>query len=146
MIHRSLTARLAHVLERWGLALAGAACGLYVAAYMARTSNEHLSSILALTVVMAIGALGFYLGIDVPPSQANSARQDASGDVTVEPDRVEVLSAFGTFVAALAALCAVYAILTDSMEGVPWPTIIPLGWVLGALMQIISGAIARLRP
>lgn len=143
MLHRSLTGRLAHVLERCGLALAGAASGLYVAAFMTRTSNEQLSSIMALTVVMAIGALGFYLGIDIPPPADAQAR--ASADATVEPDRVEILSALGTFIAALAALAAVYAILTDTLTDTPWPTVVPLGWVVGAVMQIVAGAIARLR-
>ena len=147
MIHRSLTAKLAHMLERWGLALAGAACGLYVAAFMARTSGEQLSSLFALAAVMLFGALGFYLGIDVPPPASADPAQNSSttAEVTVEPDRVEVLSAFGTFIAALSALCAVYAILTDSMTGNPWPMLIPLGWVLGIFMQIIAGTIARRR-
>ena len=43
MIHRSASDRLAHTLERSGLAMAGAACGLFVAAYMARTQVDILS-------------------------------------------------------------------------------------------------------
>lgn len=147
MIHRSFRGKLAHILERCGLAFAGAACGLYVAAYLARTSNERLSSLLALFLVMAIGALGFYLGIDVPPpaSPAPEGAGEAPREITVEPDAVEILSAVGTFVAALAALSAVYAITTDAETGGPWATAVPVGWVAGALLQIIAGAVARKR-
>ena len=49
MVHRSFTDRLAHVLERSGLAMAGAACGLFVAAYMARTQVEALSAAIPMT-------------------------------------------------------------------------------------------------
>src|SRR5215469_2393986 len=97
MIHRSLGDRLAHVLERSGLAMAGAACGLFVAAYMARTEVDLLSSGWLVLLIMILGALGFYLGIDMP-ARADAPAPDSG------PDAVEILSAAGTFLAALATL------------------------------------------
>ena len=74
MIHRSFSDRLAHMLERAGLAMAGAACGLFVAAYMARTQVEILSAAWLMLAVMIVGALGFYLGVDVPPPASPPGR------------------------------------------------------------------------
>jgi hypothetical protein len=138
MIHRSFGDRLAHVLERSGLAMAGAACGLFVAAYMARTEIEMLSAAWLILAVMVMGAVGFYLGIDVPPSP--NALQEGSG-----PDRVEILSAAGTFLAALTTLASVAIVLLDFYPRLIWPAIILLGWLLGAILQIAAGTIARLR-
>jgi len=138
MIHRSLGDRLAHVLERSGLAMAGGACGLFVAAYMARTQVEALSAAWIILAVMILGALGFYLGVDVPPP-ANLPKEGEG------PDRVEILSAFGTFLAALMTLISVAVVILDIYPRLFWPAIILLGWLLGAILQIAAGIIARLR-
>ena len=58
--------KAAHVLERCGLALAGAACGLFVGAYVGSTIPE-LTTQGFLLAMMVAGAAGFYLGIDTPP-------------------------------------------------------------------------------
>jgi hypothetical protein len=50
---RSPASRMAHILERTGLALAGASCGLFVAVHVARSGIEVLASlgaIFAMTV------------------------------------------------------------------------------------------------
>ena len=138
MIHRSLGDRLAHVLERSGLAMAGGACGLFVAAYMARTQVEALSAAWVILAVMILGGLGFYLGVDVPPP-ANPPREGEG------PDRVEILSAFGTFLAALMTLISVAVVILDIYPRLFWPAIILLGWLIGALLQIAAGIIARVR-
>ena len=138
MIHRSLGDRLAHVLERSGLAMAGAACGLFVAAYMARTQVEALSAAWSILAVMILGALGFYLGVDVPP--ATNPPTEGQG-----PDRVEILSALGTFLAALMTLISVAVVILDLYPRLFWPAIILLGWLVGAILQIAAGIIARLR-
>lgn len=138
MIHRSLGDRLAHVLERSGLAMAGGACGLFVAAYMARTQVEALSAAWIILAVMILGALGFYLGVDVPPP-ANPPKEGEG------PDRVEILSAFGTFLAALMTLISVAVVILDLYPRLFWPAIILLGWLVGAILQIAAGIIARLR-
>jgi hypothetical protein len=138
MIHRSLSDRLAHVLERLGLAMAGGACGLFVAAYMARTQIEALSAAWMILAVMILGALGFYLGVDVPPPAIPAKEGEG-------PNRVEVLSAFGTFLAALMTLISVAVVILDIYPRLFWPAIILLGWLIGAILQIAAGIIARVR-
>jgi hypothetical protein len=138
MIHRSLSDRLAHTLERSGLAMAGGACGLFVAAYMARTQVEILSAAWVILAVMIVGALGFYLGVDVP-SPANPPKEGEG------PDRVEVLSAAGTFLAALMTLVSVVVVILDLYPRLFWPAVILLGWLVGAILQIAAGIIARVR-
>jgi hypothetical protein len=138
MIHRSFGDRLAHVLERSGLAMVGAACGLFVAAYMARTQVEALSAAWLILAVMIVGALGFYLGVDVPPP----AKAPGEGE---GPDRVEILSAAGTFLAALMTLVSVAVVILDLYPRLFWPAIILLGWLVGAILQIAAGIIARIR-
>lgn len=138
MIHRSFSDRLAHMLERAGLAMAGAACGLFVAAYMARTQVDILSAAWMIVVVMIVGALGFYLGVDVPPP-ANPPKEGEG------PDRVEILSAAGTFLAALMTLVSVAVVILDLYPRLFWPALILLGWLVGAILQIAAGIIARVR-
>jgi hypothetical protein len=138
MVHRSASDRLAHILERSGLAMAGGACGLFVAAYMARTQIDILSAAWLTLAVMAVGALGFYLGVDVPPP----ATPPADGD---GPDRVEILSAGGTFLATLCSLVSAVVVVLDLYPRLFWPALILLGWLLGAVLQIAAGILARLR-
>ena len=81
----------AHVLERIGLAMAGAACGLFVAAHVG-SSIDMLTSQGFIVVMMIAGAIGFYLGIDTPPlpfHEANAESDDSDGKI----DTAEFLSA-----------------------------------------------------
>ena len=55
---RSRVRRFAHVLERFGLAMAGAACGLFVAAHVG-SSISVLTTQGFLLLMMAIGAVAF---------------------------------------------------------------------------------------
>ena len=63
---RTRVRKFAHVLERLGLAMAGAASGLFVAALVG-TSYAALTNQAFLLLMMLGGAVGFYLGIDTPP-------------------------------------------------------------------------------
>jgi hypothetical protein len=58
---RSTISRWARVLERTGLALAGAACGLFVAAHVARADIDLIGSAAAVLAMMIYGA-GVQLG------------------------------------------------------------------------------------
>src|SRR5262245_44599636 len=72
--------KVAHVLERLGLAMAGAASGLFVAALVG-TSHSALTNQAFLLLMMIGGAIGFYLGIDTPPlpvSASNKPRVDGA--------------------------------------------------------------------
>ncbi len=64
---RTRVRKVAHVLERLGLAMAGAASGLFVAALVG-TSHAALTNQAFLLVMMIGGAVGFYIGIDTPPA------------------------------------------------------------------------------
>ena len=101
---RSRTSKTAHFLERIGLALAGASCGLFVAAHVGRASFEILGSTTAVLAMTFYGAIGFYLGIDIPPHTSFAGRTDPA----------ELFSAIGTFLASTSAFVAVYSIVVDT--------------------------------
>jgi hypothetical protein len=136
--------KFAHVLERLGLAMAGAACGLFVAALVG-PSFEVLTSQAFLLIMMIGGAIGFYLGIDTPPLPFRAASDSSSNGSTGKIDSAELLSAIGTFLATISAFVSVGAIVLRYNPHIAWTTAIMAGWVVGVAMQIIAGAIARTR-
>jgi hypothetical protein len=133
--------KTAHVLERLGLAMAGAASGLFVAALVG-TSVAHFTSQAFLLFMMLGGAVGFYLGIDTPPRPFHAA---SDGNRDGQIDAPELLSAVGTFLAAGAAFASVGVIVLRHDPHLAWTWMIMVGWVLGVAMQIVAGAIARRR-
>jgi hypothetical protein len=130
--------RFAHVLERWGLAMAGAACGLFVAAHVG-SSISILTSQAFLLVMMIAGAIAFYLGIDTPQMPFHPEEDRSSIDTA------EFCSAVGTFLATLTAFVSVGIIILREEPHIGWTYLIGLGWTLGIAMQIIGGAKARMR-
>jgi hypothetical protein len=134
---RSHVRQFAHVLERIGLAMAGAACGLFVSAHVG-SSIEALTSQGFLLIMMIAGAVAFYLGIDAPRIAFH--RDDADGI-----GAAEFLSAFGTFLATLTAFVSVAIIILREEPHIAWTLLIMLGWTVGIVMQIVAGAIARTR-
>ena len=135
---RSRVRRFAHVLERFGLAMAGAASGLFVAVHVG-SSVSALTSQAFLLIMMIGGAIGFYLGIDTP-QQPFHASDDRS-----KIDSAEFLSAVGTFLAALSAFFSVGVIVLRAEPHIFWTGVIMVGWTVGVIMQITAGAIARAR-
>jgi uncharacterized membrane protein len=129
--------KAAHVLERLGLAMAGAACGLFVSAHVGSAIGA-LTSQAFLLVMMVAGAVGFYLGIDTPQLEFH-------GDDDPHVDAAELLSSLGTFLATLAAFVSVGIIILreEPHLGLTW--LIFIGWVFGIAMQIVAGAKARMR-
>jgi hypothetical protein len=140
---RSRVRKFAHVLERLGLAMAGAASGLFVGAHVG-TSFATLTSEGFLLLMMLGGAIGFYLGIDAPQMSLNTENGNPSG-APARVDAAEFLSAFGTFLAAFAAFASVGIIIFRHDPHIVWTSLIMMGWVFGISMQIVAGAIARLR-
>jgi hypothetical protein len=132
---RSRTSLGAHLIERIGLAMTGASCGLFVAAYVSRAGIEALSSVGFIFAVTACGAVGFYLGIDIPPR----------APFAWKPDAAELLSATGTFLAAAAALISVCSIVVDADPLFVKTLAIGAGWTLGLAMQVSAGVIGRIR-
>jgi hypothetical protein len=142
---RSRVRKFAHVLERTGLAMAGAAAGLFVAALVG-SSIAALTSQGFLLIMMLAGAVGFYLGIDTPPLPFHESHEEpANGGSSRKIDAAEFLSAVGTFLAGLSAFVSVVVIVLRADPHLFWTAIILVGWVIGVAMQIIAGAIARIR-
>jgi hypothetical protein len=129
--------KAAHVLERLGLAMAGAACGLFVSAHVG-SSIGALTSQAFLLLMMIVGAVGFYLGIDTPQGVAH-----ADGDPHV--DATELLTSLGTFLATLAAFVSVGIIILREDPHIAWTWVVFACWVFGIAMQIVAGAKARMR-
>src|ERR1700724_1921483 len=102
---RSALSRWAHILERTGLALTGASCGLFVAAHVGRADIELIGSAATVLAMMFYGAAGFYLGIDLPPAPPDHRMhlllRHGLGSAA---ETVELLSAAGTFLAAVGAV------------------------------------------
>lgn len=141
---RSPISRFAHVVERTGLALAGGSCGLFVAAHIARSDFSLISSGGAILAMTIYGAAGFYLGIDLPPPP-EKLRELPLRRLGSKTDAVELLSAAGTFLTAVAAVIAVASIILDEVAHSRGAVSMLLAWAIGASMQILAGIIARLR-
>lgn len=137
---RTRVSKLAHFLERIGLAMAGAASGLFVAAHTG-SAISALTTQAFLLVMMVGGAIGYYLGIDTPPLPENSGKHGPAPRI----DAAELLTAIGTFCAALTAFASVGVIVLREEPHIAWTVLILIGWVLGISMQIVAGAIARMR-
>jgi hypothetical protein len=138
---RTRVRRFAHVLERIGLAMAGAASGLFVGIHVG-SSITALTSQGFLLTMMVSGAVGFYLGIDTPPVPFHPQDDE---DMSSNVDSAEFLSAVGTFLAALVAFASVGIIVLRREPHVLWTVTILLGWIVGMSMQIVAGAMARFR-
>ena len=132
-----LIIRAVHVIERSALAMAGAMCGTFVAAQLSQTEITLFGSLGFIAMMVLAGTIGFYLGIDIPrlPMVGRRPRLDP----------VDLLSAAGTFLAAFAALIAVYGLVFDVAPQRLSETVICSWWVLGVIMQIGAGSIGRLR-
>jgi len=59
-------------------------------------------------------------------------------------DMVELLSATGTFLAAVAALISVHAFVFDDIPRRAWDFTLVSWWMLGVAMQIGAGVMARM--
>ena len=143
---RTRVRKFAHILERVGLAMAGAASGLFVAALVG-TSHPALTNQAFLLLMMLSGAVGFYLGIDTPPLpfHADEKPRPTDGSWEGKIDTPELLSAVGTFLAAFSAFACVGVIVLRHDPHPAWIGMIMAGWTVGVTMQIVAGAIARMR-
>jgi hypothetical protein len=122
--------------------MVGAASGLFVAAHVG-SSIAALTFQAFLLIMMIGGAVGFYLGIDTPPLREPKGEPAGGGGTKV--DSADLLSAIGTFLAALTAFASVSLIVLRQDLHVYGTMLIMIGWVVGVMMQIIAGAIARTR-
>lgn len=139
---RTRVRKFAHVLERLGLAMAGAASGLFVAVLVG-SSVAALTSQAFLLIMMISGAFGFYLGIDTPALHFHAPNGNHSNSAKI--DTAEFLSAVGTFLAALAAFVSVGVIVLREDPHIALTWMLMAGWIVGVTMQIVAGAITRTR-
>ena len=129
-----LISRVAHVMERTGLAMSGAMCGTFVAALQVQANPALFDSFGFILSMVLIGAIGFYLGIDIPRLRMRP-----------RVDMVELLSATGTFLAAVAALISVYAFVFDETLRRSFEYMVASWWMIGVVLQIGAGLIGRIR-
>jgi amino acid permease len=141
-ISHSSVDRFARVMERIGLAIMGALCGLFVAAFVAKANIGEINSLGALFSAILYGSFGFYFGTNIPSLSSSAPRRPFSG---TGPGPIALASAVGTFIAAAAALVSVYMIIFDETPTAIWNAGIGLGWVLGILLQVAAGTAVRLR-
>uniref|UniRef100_A0A973W8J3 Uncharacterized protein n=2 Tax=Bradyrhizobium septentrionale TaxID=1404411 RepID=A0A973W8J3_9BRAD len=131
-----MVSRAAHVMQRTGLAMAGAMAGTFVAAQLAKGNVAVFSTLAFIATTIVVGAVGFYLGIDIPKLTVR-----ATGRIDV----VELLSAGGIFLAALAALVSVYGIVFDEIPPRAWEFVIGSWWFGGVVMLATAGLVGRQR-
>ena len=142
---RSGARRAAHVLERMGLAMVGAAGALFVATHVGSTFMQLMTEGF-LVVMMIAGGIGFYLGIDTPPHRFLGLDTELVKGWSAGPiDAAEFLTAVGTFLAALCAFVSVVLIVIGRDPLIGSTFLLTAGWGIGTVMQIVAGAIARWR-
>lgn len=128
--------KAAHVFERVGLAMAGAACGLFVGAYVG-SAIPVLTTQGFLLLMMLLGGIGFYLGIDTPQLPFDDAHSQI--------DAAEFMSAAGTLLATLIAFGSVAIIVLRLEPHINYAWLALVAWLAGVVMQIVAGAKARMR-
>ncbi|MBH5391604.1 MULTISPECIES: hypothetical protein [Bradyrhizobium] len=128
--------KAAHIFERVGLAMAGASCGLFVGAYVG-SAIPVLTTQGFLLLMMVLGGIGFYLGIDTPQLPFDDAHSQI--------DAAEFMSSAGTLLATLTAFVSVFVIVLRIDPHMLWTWLVLAGWLAGVVMQIVAGAKARMR-
>ena len=117
-----------------------------MAVHVGRASIDLIGSAATVLGMMLYGAAGFYLGIDLPPAPPDHRMHlPLRHGLGSRADIVELLSAAGTFLAAVAAVVSVSSIVLDETPHAATALLIGFGWAIGASMQIASGIIARTR-
>jgi len=141
-IPRSRLIKSAHLLERIGLAAVGASCGLYVGATLLRQKGGLFESGWIVLITMLYGALSYYVGIDLA---GNVARKSTSG-ISEEwngSEPAEIMSAAGTFSAAIAATLSVSILVLDQNLPNGLIAFVAGCWVVGSSLQVAAGTMAR---
>jgi hypothetical protein len=141
-IARSSLIKSAHLLERIGLAAVGASCGLYVGATLLREKGGLFESGWIVLITMLYGALSYYVGIDLSGS---ATRKSISG-ISEEwngSEPAEIMSAAGTFGAAIAAALSVSILVLDQNPPNGLVAFVAGCWVVGSSLQVAAGTMAR---
>ena len=137
-----LIVQIVQVTGRLGLSMAGAMCGTFVAARLAITNAELFDSAGFVALMVLVGMLGFYLGIDLPRLRGSLAEPEFERQGL---DSIELLSKIGTFLATIAALIAVYAFVFDEPLRRSFEYMVAAWWMIGVVLQIGAGLMGRVR-
>ena len=137
-----LIVQIVQVTGRLGLSMAGAMCGTFVAAQLTVTNAELFDSAGFIALMVLVGILGFYLGIDLPRLRASFTEPELDRQ---RIDPIELLSKIGTFLAAIAALISVYAFVFDETLRRSFEYMVASWWMIGVILQIGAGLIGRIR-
>jgi hypothetical protein len=141
-IARSRLIKSAHVLERIGLAAVGASCGLYVGATLLRQKDGLFESSWIVLITMLYGALSYYVGIDLSGNIARRPKSSISEEWNgSEP--AEIMSAAGTFGAAIAASLSVSILVLDQNLSNALTGFVAGCWAVGSSLQVAAGTMAR---
>jgi hypothetical protein len=125
--------RLTRTVERISLAMAGIACGTFVAASVGRANVAVLQSDWASLVIIAAGGIGFSI---VSGLQYGKKRRSGI-------DPVCLLCASGTFLASVMALISVVLLVVGADPSAGWLSVLAAGWIGGVVLQIMASALAR---
>jgi hypothetical protein len=137
-----LIVQIVQVTGRLGLSMAGAMCGTFVAAQLTMTNAELFDSAGFIALMILVGILGFYLGIDLPRLRSSLTEPELDRQ---RIDPIELLSRIGTFLAAIAALISVYAFVFDETLRRSFEYMVASWWMIGVVLQIGAGLIGRIR-
>ena len=78
----------------------------------------------------------------MPSGAPYRALSDGGSVPRISP--LALVSAAGTFLAAIAALVSVYMVVVDEVPPVIWIIGIGFWWTFGVLLQLTAGTVARL--
>jgi hypothetical protein len=93
-------------------------------------------------LTMLYGALSYYVGIDLAGSKARKSKSILS-DEWDGSDLAEIISAAGTFGAAIAATLSVSIIVLDQKVPDGLIAFVAGCWVTGSSLQVVAGTMAR---
>jgi hypothetical protein len=136
-----LFAQIVQVAGRLGLSMVGAMCGTFAAAQLTMTDAALFDSAGFVALMVLVGILSFYLGVDVPYLSSSLAKPEFDRP---RIDPIELLSRIGTFLAAIAALISVYAFVFDETMRPSFEYMVASWWVVGVVLQIGAGLIGRI--
>jgi hypothetical protein len=137
-----LFAQIVQVTGRIGLSMVGAMCGTFVAAQLTMTDAALFDSAGFVALMVLVGILSFYLGVDVPYLRSSLAKPEFDPP---RIDPIELLSRIGTFLTAIAALISVYAFVFDETMRPSFEYMVASWWMVGVVLQIGAGLIGRIR-
>jgi len=135
-----LNVQIVQVVGRLGLSMAGAMCGMFVAAQLTLTNVELFDSAGFIALMVPVGILGFYLAL--PHLRASLTEPELDSQ---RIDSIELLSMIGTFLATTAALISAYALVFDESLRRSFESMVASWWMIGVVLQIGAGLIGRIR-